>query len=112
MKTQPASMTVRRAASSRALAELKDVTDELAAQIRKVWKSVPKRMEAREQINALFGSHGVEYLGTDRRTGQHVYYCNAGDTYAPTILFRGPVLSVGTWGDLIERNAIKERETF
>lgn len=52
-------------------------------------------------------ANGVECLGQDKRSGEWVYYCNAGDAYAPTILFRGRRLFVGCWGDLVERGAIR-----
>lgn len=62
-------------------------------------------------INRLAGFHGVEYLGLNRKTGKCVRYCNAGDTYAPTLVFHGRTLSVGTWGDLVERRTVQpERE--
>jgi hypothetical protein len=48
----------------------------------------------------------VEYLGRNKRTNDEVYYCNAGDTYSTTVLFVGPHLRVGCWGDLIERGTV------
>lgn len=59
-------------------------------------------------IDWIAGFHGVEYLGTLKRTGEPVEYCNAGDPYARTILFIGDRLTVGCWGDLVERDAIRE----
>jgi hypothetical protein len=121
------------AANVKRLCELKDITPAQAKEIRAVWcKFTRAELKEKSQavrdliqytnggaslstrrmrmacINAIFDSHGIEYLGLDRRTNDDVYYCNAGDTYAPTIIFRGRVLSVGCWGDLIERNAIRE----
>jgi hypothetical protein len=98
----------RRAASSKRLQEIKDVTPEIASKVRKVWKTVTNRQEARDQIDKLIETHGVEFLGVNRRTGYDVYYCNAGDTYSTTILFHGLVMSVGCWGDLVEANLIRE----
>lgn len=59
-------------------------------------------------VNHAGGYHGVEFLGSHRRSGDLVYYCNAGDTYAGTMIFNGRRLVVGTWGDMVERNQIKE----
>ncbi len=62
----------------------------------------------RRAIDHVGGFHGVEYLGVNKRTGAHVYYCNAGDTYTGTIIFQGGRLTVGTWGDLIECQTVRE----
>lgn len=64
----------------------------------------------RELIATVGGFHGVEYLGVNRRTGKGVRYCNAGETYAPTLIFHGRTLSVGCWGDLIERRIVRAEE--
>ena len=61
----------------------------------------------RQAINHAAGFFGVEYLGTHKRNGRSVYYCNAGDTYAPTLCFIGPWLIVSTWGDMIERKQVE-----
>jgi hypothetical protein len=98
----------RRAASSKRLQEIKDVTPQIAAQVRKVWKTVTNRKDARDQIDKLIETYGVEFLGVHRSTGYDVYYCNAGDTYATTILFHGLNMTVGCWGDLVEGNRIRE----
>lgn len=98
----------RRAASTLNLQQIKDVTPEIAAKVREVWKTVTIRDEARRQIDKLIDTHGVEFLGVHRETGYDVYYCNAGDTYATTILFHGLNMWVGCWGDLVERNRIRE----
>lgn len=129
------------AASVEALLELKDVTEEDANLIRKIWKcksrdglwaileeeeshalkgtvtwvnachSVPAMRETkRKAVDEVLRTHGVEYMGAYKgRGGLHghsVYYCNAGDTYAPTIIFIGGTLRVGCWGDLVERGLI------
>jgi len=52
----------------------------------------------RMAIDTAGGFHGVEYLGLCKRSGQSVYYCNAGDTYATTFIFKGKRLTVGCWG--------------
>lgn len=123
-----------RAASVAALIQIKDVTREDARRIRAVWRAdgtdaahaaagpvasarvdslhsrdyrAPSaRRVKRELIDAILQAHGVEYLGIARSNGASVYYCNAGDTYSTTVIFRGGVLSVGCYGDLIERDAV------
>ncbi len=118
-------------ASLKTLQTIKDMTPDLAKQIRNVWRNMtrddiiaqfPVAAEyARQCINPpdtlalrrmvvdqLIGTYGIEYIGTSKKTGSHVYYCNAGDTYAHTVLFAGARLSVGNWGDLIEHNSIRE----
>ena len=98
----------RKLASVKALCQLKDVTPELAEEIRHAWRTIPKRSEAREAVDRLFRSYGVEYLGVHKRSNFDVHYCNAGDAYAPTILFIGLRMVVGTWADLVERRAVRE----
>jgi hypothetical protein len=52
-------------------------------------------------LNELAGTHGIESFET-RRDGW-CDYLNAGDTYAPTLVwFRGKY-RVTTWGDIAER---------
>jgi hypothetical protein len=97
-------------ASAKALQQIKDVTKANSEDIRKIWQMVTDRSKARELIDMLLNTHGVEYLGTHKRTNEHVYYCNAGDTYATTVLFVGQSLRVGCWGDMVEGNKIKEPE--
>lgn len=124
----------RTAASLKNLETIKDVDRELAKRVRAVWRGdldavraafpdtdkvidsyyhQPGARELRRVIiDKMIDTCGVEYLGQLKRSGEHVYYCNAGDTYAGTILFIGQRLVVGCWGDLVERNRIVERETF
>jgi hypothetical protein len=122
-----------KAANANALQEVKDVTPEIAAKVRAAWCTLTRaqlieqyecvRERVREcfnpphtddlrrtAINFLIGTHGVEYLGTSRKTDCPVYYCNAGDTYACTIIFSGNSLRIGCWGDMVERKTIKERD--
>lgn len=61
----------------------------------------------REAVTHAAGFHGVEYLGWHKRNGSHVYYANAGDPYAPALIFQGRRLSVGCWADLVERRAVE-----
>lgn len=105
-------LTARKCASVTALLQIKDVTAEDAAAIRKIWQTVPNRQEAREQIDKILRTHGVEYLGTHKRSKQHLDYCNAGDPYATTIVFHGPRMVVQCWGDLAEKNLIQGPEQY
>lgn len=61
----------------------------------------------RRAVNHAGGFCGVELAGVHKDTCREVYYCNAGDTYAPTIYFHGAVLHVGTLGDLAEGGQIR-----
>lgn len=122
-----------RAASIKKLCELKDVTPELARLIRQAWLSntpmadldtlphwpqtrawmaslynPPTKRELRRQmVNETFGTYGVEFLGISKKTRGSVYYCNAGDPYAGTILFSGGTMFIGCWADLIENNSVR-----
>jgi hypothetical protein len=101
-------ISMRKPASLKALQQIKDITPDDAEKIRTIWRTIGNRQSAREQINAVLRTHGVEYLGQHKRTGEHVYYCNAGDTYAATVLFSGLRMHVGCWGDLVEKRLIAE----
>lgn len=99
-------LPIRRAASVKALMTIKDVTEEDAKAIRRIWHTEASRPLARSKIDKILSTHGVEYLGRNKRTNDEVYYCNAGDTYSTTVLFIGSHLRVGCWGDLIERGTV------
>lgn len=77
-----------------------------AMAIRAAWKGTGKRHERREAVDTLLETCGVEYLGRNRHSGAGVYYCNAGDTYAPTLLFHGDTMAVGCWGSLVESRTV------
>ena len=62
----------------------------------------------RVAIDSILCTSGVEYLGRYKPSGDHVDYCNTGDSYAPTIIFIGNRLIVGCWEDMVERNQITE----
>lgn len=122
------------AASVKALTRIKDVTPEIAKAIREVWKTdkasviyaaspqtkdwrvngciVGFRELKRHAINCILDTYGVEYLGRYKPSGASVYYCNAGDAYATTVLFIGHRLIVACWADLVEKNQIRENEQF
>lgn len=105
---------MRTAASIKSLMQIKDVTEEDAKAIRAIWRELPSEssFDKANKIDAILRTYGVEFLGQHRRTGAGVYYCNAGDTYATTVLFIGPRLVVGCWGDLVERNAVHDPITL
>lgn len=101
-------LSMRKCASVKTLMTLKDVTREDAEAIRKTWRTIGIRRDARAAIDKILQTYGVEYLGQHKRTGEHIYYCNSGDTYAPTIMFSGLRMFVSCWGDLVEKNLIHE----
>lgn len=104
--TMPHILSARTCASSKALQTIKDVTPADAWLIRHLWRTVENRKAARAAVDKVLCTHGVEYLGQSKRTVHHIYYCNAGDAYAGTILFAGNRIFVGCWGDLIEGGRI------
>lgn len=69
----------------------------------------PHTIAVRRRVcDELLETYGVEHAGVHCRSGEHVYYCNAGDTYNATLIFHGNNAYVGCWGDLVERRAIRE----
>lgn len=107
-KTIPA----RRAATVDALMQIKDVTKEDALKIRHIWKTTKSRSTAREGIDKVLRTYGIEYLGQHRRTGRDVYYCNTGESYASTVVFIGPSLYVNCWADYVEKNLVVSPQQF
>jgi IS4 transposase len=103
---------MRTCASVKSLTSIKDVTEDDAKQIRKIWQTVNSRSEARSQIDKVLRTFGVEYLGQHKRNGEHIYYCNTGESYASTVIFSGLHMRVGCWADLVEKNLIKENQGF
>jgi len=122
-----------RAASVKNLMTLNGVTKEEAILIRSVWKcediETLKTLYGEDKFNQLIEyfhnmpelehlkalviddimqTFGIEHLGWHRRNKCHVDYCNAGDTYAGTVIFMGDNLTVGCWGDLVENGLIQE----
>ena len=53
-------------------------------------------------LDAELGTYGVEAFQDDK--GQWVEYCNAGDSYALTIIRWRGNYRVGCWGDIAERH--------
>lgn len=109
MTTDTHRIPTRIAPSVDKLMEIKDVTEEMAVRIRSVWHTEFNRAVARQRIDGILGTHGVEYLGYHRQRRIGVYYCNAGDPYANTVVFLGPVMRTGCWGDYVERGHIIDR---
>ncbi len=57
-----------------------------------------------ERIDRVLDTHGVEYQPAGRgERSPAFYYCNAGDTYATTILRVRGRFRIGCWGDIVER---------
>lgn len=57
-----------------------------------------------ERIDAILGTFGVEYIPAGRGAkSPAIHYCNAGDTYATTILEVNGRFRIGCWGDIVER---------
>jgi hypothetical protein len=59
-------------------------------------------------IDRILGTHGVESLGEGSGLGHAppYEYCNTGDTYAATLIYRraSDNLFIGDWGSIVERN--------
>lgn len=110
-KTAVRAIHGRQCAKLDILTQIKDVTEDDAMRVRAAWHGIKNRHDAREEVNRIIQTHGIEYLGQMKRTGEHVYYCNAGDPYSTTVLFTGLRLWVGCWSDLIEANRIKENNS-
>lgn len=68
-----------------------------------------------EKINKVLHTHGVEGMLLDRKGNDvsgscdplqvavDIQYCNAGDTYALTIMYVNGKLCIGDWGCIVER---------
>lgn len=65
------------------------------------WERPFTRME---RIDEILGTFGVEYIPAGRNAKSPAFhYCNAGDTYATTILEVNGRFRIGCWGDIVER---------
>lgn len=123
-------------ASIKALRTIKDVDTALARRIRHAWTCNLRDGETLEKllnenphtrqwyqscyntpgnksirrtvIDDMLGTFDVERLGVHKSSGYTIHYCNAGDTYATTILFIGNRMIVGDWGYYVERGLIRE----
>ncbi len=68
-----------------------------------------RRTMALHAIDRVLGTHGVEPLGEVHMTAGPPYeYCNAGDTYATTLIYKRGCdrLFIGNWGDIVERDKV------
>jgi hypothetical protein len=93
--------------SVKALQAIKDVTREDAKRIRAIMTGAeltPNGVTRMDAIDRVLRTCGVEYqeAGSNRRSPAF-YYCNAGDTYATTVLKVRGRFRVGCWGDIVER---------
>lgn len=55
-----------------------------------------------EKVDKILNTHGVEGF---LENGQDVTYCNAGDTYAMTVMYHNGKLKIGDWGTIVEMNS-------
>lgn len=72
------------------------------------WRSsMWRRSVVMHAIDRILGTHGVEPLGPiAMSSGPPFEYCNAGDTYAVTLVFDRDrdKLIISSWGDIAERD--------
>ena len=55
-------------------------------------------------LDKALGTFGVEYIAKGHNVkSPAIEYCNAGDTYATTVLYVNGNYRVGCWGDIVER---------
>lgn len=67
-----------------------------------------RRTMALRAIDETLGTFGVEPLGpVDMHDGPPHEYCNAGDSYAATIIYtsKTDTLRIGCWGDIAEKHS-------
>ena len=94
------------APSVKSLMQIKDVTEADAQAIRAIMKGEPKvdGLTRMQRIDAILHTHGVEYIPCGKGANSpSIRYCNAGDTYATTVLKIRGRFYVGCWGDWVER---------
>src|SRR3954467_973605 len=57
-----------------------------------------------QRIDRVLGTHGVETVARGHNGRSPAFaYCNAGDTYAVTIIKVNGRFRIGTYGDIVER---------
>jgi hypothetical protein len=82
------------------------ITPEQARDIRQIMEG-PARVNGEgrlSRIDRILKTHGVEYIAAGRNSkSPAISYCNAGDTYATTILKVNGRFRIGCWGDIVER---------
>lgn len=80
-----------------------------AAEIEREFYNPPFFRELKRQcLDSAAGFYGVEYLGWHKRAREDVYYLNAGDSYAATLVFIGRTMVVSCWAYYVEQRLIKE----
>lgn len=72
---------------------------------------------ALEACNEILGTFGVEYIRSNEDTHREaagIDYCNAGDTYRPTLTYdnRDDIWRACAWGDLVEADDRRFREEY
>lgn len=116
---------IRRRSAARVgmLKQIKDVTDQEARAMRRIWLESLDRYGVaamlhpayrdkylsrvavdpthfkKVAIDLILGTHGLERYEGKRES---FWYCNAGDLYAPTVIFRGKAMRVGCVADFAE----------
>jgi hypothetical protein len=106
-------MSNLRTPSIKSLMQIKDVTREDAIRIRVIIKgpsqlldsSNPRGESKLQRIDRILRTYGVEYIPAGHNAkSPGIHYCNAGDTYATTLMYVcGHGYRVGCWGDIVER---------
>ena len=72
--------------------------------VRRCYNRPPLQMAKLTAVDAILHTHGVEFIPRGRGArSPSIEYCNAGDTYATTIMWTGGRYRVGCWGDIVER---------
>lgn len=100
--------------SVRTIMSIPGVSREQAKQIRKIMEDASSSCkacdEAMVRIDKVLGTHGTEAIRCREWIDRYhqdirIVYCNAGDTYAWTVLFDTEAMrfSVGCYGDMVER---------
>lgn len=83
------------------------ITREQAQEIRVIMEGPSRGESGRtrlERIDRILGTHGVEHTARGHNAkSPAIHYCNAGDTYATTILKVNGRFRIGCWGDIVER---------
>ena len=76
----------------------------IAREARRIMKNTDSGSVAMEQLDKLFNTCGVEFVGRGKNNKSPAFlYLNTGHTYATTILFINGQFRVGNWGYIVER---------
>lgn len=81
-----------------------ELSDSALAYVRQCCHTPPLQLVKLTAVDAILRTHGVEGIpaGHGRRSPA-IDYCNAGDSYAVTVLWSGGRYRVACWGDIVER---------